>query len=294
MTAPERVLPTGRLYLWPDGVLFVGSDMINEPHRHFTASVSFALEGAFKVFGSHSTSGQPERAVLVAPNTEQAMDARGCRMVILQVDPETADYRRLAGRFRQLGAIHAADSREADTLRDAALHDLDGPTPDPAALWQRVMEALGSDATAVPSLDPRIVATLDYIKQRAVEPPTAAELAERVQLSEGRLIHLFTQEMGLPIRRYMLWIRLRDAFLTLAEGNSLTYAAHRAGFADSAHLSRTFRGMFGLPPSFLVEGRGRVRTEFVQRSDLEPTAHPRDRERWERILNRVHTEPAKT
>jgi len=31
-----------------------------------------------------------------------------------------------------------------------------------------------------------------------------------------------------------------------AGGGSLTEAAHRAGFSDSAHLSRTFRRMFGI------------------------------------------------
>jgi AraC family transcriptional regulator len=31
-----------------------------------------------------------------------------------------------------------------------------------------------------------------------------------------------------------------------ANGSSLTQAAHSAGFADSAHFSRTFRRTFGL------------------------------------------------
>ena len=34
-------------------------------------------------------------------------------------------------------------------------------------------------------------------------------------------------------------------------GDTLSSAAHAAGFADSAHLSRTARTMFGLPPSVL-------------------------------------------
>jgi AraC family transcriptional regulator len=34
-------------------------------------------------------------------------------------------------------------------------------------------------------------------------------------------------------------------------GDSLSTAAHRAGFADAAHLTRTSRRMFGFPPSGL-------------------------------------------
>ena len=49
----------------------------------------------------------------------------------------------------------------------------------------------------------------------------------------------------------MLWLRLERAVAVFAAGGSLTDAAHAAGFADSAHLSRTFRRMFGLAPSSL-------------------------------------------
>jgi AraC-like DNA-binding protein len=35
-------------------------------------------------------------------------------------------------------------------------------------------------------------------------------------------------------------------------GSSWTEAAQQAGFADSAHLSRTCRRMFGIAPSMLL------------------------------------------
>jgi AraC-like DNA-binding protein len=37
----------------------------------------------------------------------------------------------------------------------------------------------------------------------------------------------------------------------MAAGDSLTAAAHHAGFSDSAHFSRTFHRMFGLPAAWL-------------------------------------------
>jgi AraC-like DNA-binding protein len=44
-----------------------------------------------------------------------------------------------------------------------------------------------------------------------------------------------------------------DALTQIVRGVSLTTAAHEAGFADSAHLSRTFKHMFGLTPSELFK-----------------------------------------
>jgi len=78
-----------------------------------------------------------------------------------------------------------------------------------------------------------------------------AELATAVGLSPSRLAHLFRAQTGLPVRRYLLWLRLGDALQQLAHGVSLTTAAHAAGFADSAHFSRTFRAMLGITPSAL-------------------------------------------
>jgi AraC-like DNA-binding protein len=55
----------------------------------------------------------------------------------------------------------------------------------------------------------------------------------------------------MPLRTYLLWRRLLHVWTLLMEGQTLSAAAHAAGFADAAHLSRTARTMFGLPPSLL-------------------------------------------
>ncbi|MEV4895571.1 AraC family transcriptional regulator [Nonomuraea sp. NPDC055795] len=80
------------------------------------------------------------------------------------------------------------------------------------------------------------------------------EVAAAVRLSPSRLSHLFTGEFGLPFRRYVLWARLRAALTALSGGLSLTEAAHTAGFADSAHLTRTVHRMMGAAPSALADG----------------------------------------
>ena len=71
-------------------------------------------------------------------------------------------------------------------------------------------------------------------------------------LSPGRFRHLFVAHTGTSFRAYVLWTRLNVAIQFAMVGRSWTEAAHAAGFADSAHLTRTFRRMFGINPAALV------------------------------------------
>jgi methylphosphotriester-DNA--protein-cysteine methyltransferase len=45
-----------------------------------------------------------------------------------------------------------------------------------------------------------------------------------------RFQHLFTQEVGVPFRRYRAWNRMRMAISEIVKGSNFTTAAHAAGF----------------------------------------------------------------
>ncbi len=74
----------------------------------------------------------------------------------------------------------------------------------------------------------------------------AAEVASQLALSESRFLHLFSKELGIAWRPYLLWRRMICAIQAIINNSSATDAAHLAGFSDSAHLSRTFRNTFGM------------------------------------------------
>lgn len=74
----------------------------------------------------------------------------------------------------------------------------------------------------------------------------ARDVAHQLALSESRFLHLFSDEMGITWRPYLLWRRMICALAAIVDGASATDAAHSAGFSDSAHLSRTFRNTFGM------------------------------------------------
>jgi AraC-like DNA-binding protein len=100
-----------------------------------------------------------------------------------------------------------------------------------------------------PTTEPRIRSALDHLVHHLDRPIGATELAATADLSRSRFMALFSRELGIPVRRYILWLRLKQAATALAGGTTVTQAAHAAGFSDLAHFSRTMRATFGVTAS---------------------------------------------
>ncbi|GLZ86723.1 AraC family transcriptional regulator [Metapseudomonas resinovorans] len=95
-------------------------------------------------------------------------------------------------------------------------------------------------------LDSRVAEALAAVDGLLTAKVSATTLAQRACLSLSQLERLFGDQVGLSVRRLVLWRRLRLAVRLALEGLSLTQAAHDAGFADAAHFSRTMRATFGI------------------------------------------------
>lgn len=102
------------------------------------------------------------------------------------------------------------------------------------------------------ALDPRLAKALEHVRALGEQPLPAHELASIASLSVSQLERLFTRQLRVWVRRLVLWQRLRMAVQQALAGASLTQAALAAGFADSAHFSRSMRRHFGLTPSEIV------------------------------------------
>jgi AraC-like DNA-binding protein len=103
-------------------------------------------------------------------------------------------------------------------------------------------------ANAAP-IDPRIAQVVEFLLANSDDLTPVATLAGNAGLSSSRFQHLFTQQIGVPFRRYRSWNRIHMAIREIIKGNSFTVGAHAAGFSDSAHFNHEFRKIFGAPPS---------------------------------------------
>lgn len=81
------------------------------------------------------------------------------------------------------------------------------------------------------------------------------ELAERLRLERTQALRAFKAATGMTFRELKRWTALCAATRQIAQGQLVRTAAMDAGFADTAHLTRTFRTAFGTTPTLATADR---------------------------------------
>jgi AraC family transcriptional regulator len=233
-----------QLYVWPQRVLMLGPAYASAQHRHHAAQIAFGLDGPV-IFENPQTGLHRADMLLIPPDTPHAHPAFGA-LAFLYLYPESMEWIRFPG--REKGGILPLPFHQR--LRSSARCAASG---DAVAARSVVDDLIGKSASSALSDDALVSRAVALINRSLDGPITLAAVAKGVHLSPSRLAHRFREATGVPLRRYVLWCRLRTAAEAAMRGASLTEAAHRAGCADSAHLSRTFRAMLGVAPSLLFK-----------------------------------------
>jgi len=238
MRLPASLSPGAPFLLWPPVMATLGAGEQSARHSHHALHLVVARAGRLRVRWRVGRAETP--AVLTAPDVEHAIDARGLEVALVFVEPESDAGARLMGALD--GPVRTFD--------DA----LGLPPPGkPVALgaWTEAVTARVGGPAPARAVHPRVRRVLRLLRGGGEVDASLAALARAAGLSEGRFVHVFTESVGIPLRRYLLWLKLQRAATLLVTGEALTAAAGAAGFSDAAHMARTFRRMFGVRPSAL-------------------------------------------
>lgn len=255
MDKPKPRPYQGDFVAWNGGCLLIGltgsAGGTIAPHSHYAIQLAIAAPDGLRVQFGRNAPWQPCHAALVPSRATHTIDVAGSEWTaVLFIEPETPDGRALSARLQGRLEILDADTAAVAAKRLERAWRTEKSPDAVRAVCLQLLRGLSRAAPPAPS-DPRILAAIEYLRQRVDENVPLATVAEAAHLSPGRFRHLFVEETGMPLRTYVLWRRLLHVWELLMQGESLSRAAHAAGFSDSAHLSRTARTMFGLPPSVL-------------------------------------------
>ncbi len=232
--------------LFCDGGFFTSSDAVWKTQRFSATLLMAATEQDFEL----EVGGQTRRLGMVAirPFVTTQLNARHVPFVCLDLSPDHAEYHAFAGiggngtlalpraRFAGLAdalrAFHAGGMRGDDSFR---------------LFWRITNLALTLVPAAAPP-DPRVLHAKAALAQN--HELTAEQLASLCGLTPRRLSTLFADELGISLRRYIQWLKIKVALSLVGSGLSLTEIAAAAGFADSAHFSKVWTQIYGASPVY--------------------------------------------
>ncbi|MFC0589736.1 AraC family transcriptional regulator [Novosphingobium aquiterrae] len=254
-----QIAGRGRVFVWQGASLWVlasdGKDSGASVHAHHAHQVTLSLEGGFVLSDGVRSCNGPVAAV--AADHRHGFTATG-KVALLFIEPESTAGRVLTAQFPSGASLVDFDPAPfAPAIADLnAGFAANAGDAEFIAIGRDVVTTLCGEAPSA-ALDTRVQAMIDQVRATLDDRVDLASVADRACLSPSRARHLFAAETGLPFKAFVLWQRLERAVACYAAGHSLTEAAHLAGFADSAHLSRTFRKTFGIPASQLEFSRPR-------------------------------------
>jgi AraC family transcriptional regulator len=251
---------SGRVYFWDDRVLYVGPGLAATFHAHHAVQVCLPFSGRIRLRSSPRARWGSYAGAVIPSDVPHESDTPVAWLVTLWLDAETAQARRLVEPGeRAIRAVQPSKLRAIVGRLAACSEDLDNGRL-PTTVLDEVVRTLAPRERRSGPFDIRVERDRELLHSAPMRRLKLSDLAPpAVALSPSRLAHLFSAQLGLPIRRYLLWLRLRDAVREVARGATTTEAAHAAGFADAPHFDRTFRRMLGFTPSAL-----RSASTFVQ------------------------------
>ncbi len=248
------------LYLGIGRSIFVGPHLDQAMHRHATLQITLSLSRPF-LFRTSTTEWVKTSAVAIAPGvSHQLREFSGPHATLLAIpearkNPGKSDGYLQGQQMRLLDDGYIGRFRKffEGTLRDE---------PSCARVFA-VLEELIDDLTGLKSytgrIDERLLTVLEKIQECLPEHISLADLASQVYLSGDRFLHLFKEQLGLPLRQYILQQRVHAALEMILRGSPLTHAALETGFTDASHFTRKFIQLTGMRPSVLKQFRGTVR-----------------------------------
>lgn len=223
-------------------------------HSHSTAVLVFSLNG--EKIGIRECRGgdwQDYRSYFLSPGVRNEIRQYGHPIGCVFFEPESSLYPQFVAAKQVFEPGIHAYTGALEGLIDLILAFVNAPSEVDELVSSVVRFLLGEAKQCEKVIqDYRVLECSDRIKNNISENLSAVELAQQVGISERQLSSLFKKDMGIPIRKYRLWLRLKEVARLVNAGSALTDAALGAGFSDSAHFANTCRKLLGIKPTDLL------------------------------------------
>ncbi|MHB1685910.1 MAG: helix-turn-helix domain-containing protein [Ignavibacteriaceae bacterium] len=242
------------IYLWDSQFLFIGNAIKTKIHAHHVLQIGISVDHPFKMRVKNE-SWQSYKGIIVGSDQNHECIATDSKVIFISIDPESVNGKKLIKHYLKNSPYNSIQ----DQIVNQFVKDLENQfsisddCKDILRIVNDLINRLTLSSELVTETDKRIESAIQILKNSIHKKITVKQLAQEVYMSESRLIHLFKKQIGIPIRKYILWLKLKTTTEKIIHKETLTQAAYSGGFSDSAHFSRTFTRMFGISPSAILK-----------------------------------------
>ena len=245
--------PTPQLYVSKGRTAFVGHVPAETfTNRAFAHALFVSLDGETELSQDGSKESLVGTSFLIPASHWMTFAPRGKTIAAIYLDPVKQDLTRLKTamkRSKQIGTTQVWEGLPFEEVFIEHARDILYSPRRVEELFSLIDTWLSKQPKENKLIDPRVEDVLTQIRHTYDQKVSVLDLASSVGLSEPRLIQLFKQNVGVPIRSYRVWCRFTIAVVMIGLGHSMADAAIFTGFTDSAQFSKQFKRIIGMSPS---------------------------------------------
>jgi len=233
------------IYFINTAILIIEKNVRANSHHHHAIQITIRVKPESHIF--FNAKRVEENTIIFNADKIHSLDSNLNWVIILLINPESELGNHIRSKYLMKNDDCIRNIRYSSHLLNHFYEIITTPKSKSEVLhiYDEIINSVCGSPSESFRLDDRIRRVFNEIKKLEEKTIPARDLASLVYLSESRFMHLFKEEVKIPVRQYLSWLRLLDALRMIINGESFTKAALYSGFTDLPHLHKTFTHYFG-------------------------------------------------
>lgn len=220
--------------------IFEFEELDTEFHKHPAIEIIIAKTGSFSIWTDTNKYENLVSAIIPA-NQKHKVHSKNGELKIIMIehhDKFVIETCKLSGLDLSKGYFAQSNSSRLTSLLENLVYEIN------------------AGHTKI-EYDFRITETIEYLNKNDLEYALMVKTLRAItNLSESRLSHLFKSTIGISLKRYLIWSKLKSTIYKHLEfKDDLFTALVKSGFYDQPHFSKNFKNMLGVKPSKAYNSR---------------------------------------
>lgn len=189
------------------GAVYIGKDVSTKTHRHHAIQLTISFKETFDITTPNKICKNCKFVIIPENIPHQFICSSENYQVFIYLDPFSKLSQLLKNKFALKSNVFIADNllqKVPPLIKWLSLERVEME-----ALITKFIELITDCAINDVNRDIRITKSIEYLTNNLDKAIKLSEVADFVCLSESRFAHLFKLQVGIPFRRYILWLRIQ-------------------------------------------------------------------------------------